>query len=201
MDTTNQRVRVQIFATDIDGRAVDHARKGVYPASIAADVSEARLARFFIQEPGGGTYRVCKPIRDMLVVSRSRTSCSTLRLRLDLLSCRNVLIFMGSELQEADPAVSLCPEPGGIPVAGRVRNRGDCEHGDLFATVDRQTKLYRSEEGRKGMRRPSFGEPGGPRRNDPAPAGDGLPAGDGARPSLRELVERTLLSTTPARRS
>ena len=153
---------------------------------------EARLARFFIQEPGGGAYRVCKPIRDMLVVSEQDVVLDPPFSRLDLISCRNVLIYMGSELQKKlIPLFHYALNTGGFLLLGTSETVG--EHGDLFATVDRQTKLYRSEEGRKGMRRPSFGEPGGPRRNDPAPAGEGVPAGDVARPSLRDLVERTLL--------
>jgi two-component system, chemotaxis family, CheB/CheR fusion protein len=68
MEELKQNFKVQVFATDIDREAIDHARAGVYPSSIAADVSPERLARFFDQEqPDGSTYRIHKTIRDMLI--------------------------------------------------------------------------------------------------------------------------------------
>ena len=187
MDTTNQRVRVQIFATDIDGRAVERARAGVYPASIAADVSEARLARFFIQEPGGGTYRMCKPIRDMLSC-RSRTSCSTRHSRrLDLISCRNVLIYMGvATAEDAHTPLPLRAEPGGFLFLGTSETVGE------FGICSRRWTARRSVTGpRRAQGHATTVVRCARRRTEtqrPVP-GDGVGAAHRprGRPSLREL--------------
>jgi two-component system CheB/CheR fusion protein len=187
-----QQSRVQIFATDIDRRAVDHTRAGIYPASVAADISEERLARFFIQEPGGGSYRVCKPIRDMLVVSEQDMVLDPPFSRLDLISCRNVLIYMGPELQKRlIPLFHYALNPGGFLFLGTSETVG--EQADLFATVDRPSKLYRSQEGIVGPRRPSFGRSGGRRRDGVALVAEPGRVTDGARLSVRELTERALL--------
>ena len=91
--------KVQIFATDIDSRAIATARAGLYPADIVGDITPERLARFFIAEPGGSVYRVHKTIRDMLIFSEHNVVKDAPFSRVDLVSCRNLLIYMGSELQ------------------------------------------------------------------------------------------------------
>ena len=74
METLKQSFKVQVFATDIDSRAIEQARTGIYPASIAADISPERLARFFAPEPGGTAFRIQKGIRDLLVFSEQDVS-------------------------------------------------------------------------------------------------------------------------------
>jgi len=100
MDATKHHFKVQVFATDIDAKAIDQARAGVYPASIAADVSPERLARFFAPEPGGNAYRIHKGIRDMLVLSEQDVIRDPPFSKLDLVSCRNFLIYVEGDLQK-----------------------------------------------------------------------------------------------------
>jgi len=96
-----QRFEVQVFATDIDSQAIATARAGRYPASIASDISAERLARFFTAEPDGGAYRIHKGIRDMLVFSEQNVIKDPPFSKLDLISCRNLLIYMGGDLQRS----------------------------------------------------------------------------------------------------
>ncbi|MDV3239564.1 MAG: PAS domain S-box protein [Gammaproteobacteria bacterium] len=89
---------VQIFATDIDKDALESARQGVYPDSIATDVSDTRLARFF-QRVGDNRYRVNKELRDCVVFAIQNLIADAPFSRLDLISCRNLLIYLQPELQ------------------------------------------------------------------------------------------------------
>jgi two-component system CheB/CheR fusion protein len=100
LEALKQSYKVQVFATDIDSQAIGTARAGLYPASIAADLSPERLARFFSAEPDGSAYRIHKGIRDMLVFSEQNVIKDPPFSKLDLISCRNLLIYMGGDLQK-----------------------------------------------------------------------------------------------------
>ena len=91
---------VQVCATDIDSQAIATARLGIYPASISADVSPERLTRFFTPEAGGTAYRVHKGVRDMLVFSEQDVIKDPPFSKFELISCRNLMIYMGAELQK-----------------------------------------------------------------------------------------------------
>ena len=96
----------------------------LYPASIAADVSPERLARFFIEEPDGSAYRIHKVIRDMLVFSEQDVIKDPPFSKLDLISCRNLLIYLGRRTaEEAHPAVPLCAEAERRAFSGHLRDR------------------------------------------------------------------------------
>jgi len=141
LQAVKQFFKIQVFATDIDRQAIDHARTGVYPASIAADVSPERLAQFFTLEGDGGVYRVQKTIRDLLIFSEQDAIKDPPFSRVDLISCRNLLIYMGAELQKK--VVTLfhyALNPGGMLFLGTSETVG--EYTDLFSTVDRQAKLF-----------------------------------------------------------
>ena len=145
MDELKQSHTVQIFATDIDSRAIGFARVGLYPESIAADVSPQRLARFFMLEPGGAGYRVHKGIRDMLVFSEQDVIKDPPFSRLDLISCRNLMIYFGVELQrKLIPLFHYALKPQGFLFLGTSEGVGD--FGDLFAVLDRKSKLYQRKE-------------------------------------------------------
>lgn len=119
MEAVKQSYTVQLFATDIDGQAIATARAGIYPASIAADITSERLARFFTLEPGGGAYRVNKGIRDLLVFSEQDVIRDPPFSKLDLLSCRNLLIYMGTELQrKLIPLFHYALKPAGVLFLG-----------------------------------------------------------------------------------
>jgi two-component system CheB/CheR fusion protein len=91
------RFSLQIFASDLDPDAIATARAGVYPRSIGTDVSEKRLNRFFVEDPGG--FRVCNEIREMIIFAQHNLIADPPFTKLHLLSCRNLMIYLESELQ------------------------------------------------------------------------------------------------------
>lgn len=144
-------LKVQVFATDIDSRAIATARAGIYPAGIAADVSPERLAHFFEQEPNGGPYRIRKVIRDMMIFSEHDLVRDPAFSKLDLISCRNLLIYLGGELQrKIIPVFRYALNPGGMLFLGTSETVG--EFTDLFTAVDRKSKLYRCTSVFRGLR-------------------------------------------------
>jgi len=142
MEELKESFKVQIFATDIDRESIDFARAGVYPSSIIADVSPERLAYFFDQEnPEGATYHIHKTIRDMLIFSEHDIIKDPPFSKLDLISCRNLLIYMGPELQKRlIPMFHYAVNPGGMLVLGSSESVGD--FGNLFTALDRKSKIY-----------------------------------------------------------
>ncbi|MDO8840870.1 chemotaxis protein CheB, partial [Methanocalculus sp.] len=147
---------VQVFATDIDSNAIATARVGLYPDSIATDISPKRLAHFFNAEPDGSAYRINKKIRDMMIFSEQDLIRDPPFSKLDLISCRNLLIYMGEELQKKlIPLFHYALLPGGSLFLGSSETVGD--FGDLFEVLDRKTKLYRRKKGLQGMQRITLG--------------------------------------------
>jgi two-component system CheB/CheR fusion protein len=193
MEDRKENFKVQIFATDIDREAIDHARAGVYPSSIIADVSPERLAHFFDQEqPDGSTYRIHKTIRDMLIFSEHDLIKNPPFSKLDLISCRNLLIYMGAELQKKlMPLFHYALNPGGMLVLGSSESVGDFVN--LFAPIERKSRIFQRKAHDFGPHR--MGVPGlfeRPPGTEIArrPAG-GAPS-DGKLP-LHEIAQRTLL--------
>jgi two-component system, chemotaxis family, CheB/CheR fusion protein len=148
MDELKGRFSVQIFGTDIDVKAIEAARAAVYPDSIAVDVSPGRLKRFFVQE--GNYYRIKKDVREMAVFAVQNIIADPPFSKLDLVSCRNLLIYLGPELQKKlIPALHYALKPGGFLFLGTSETVGTFT--DLFASVDRKWKLYqRIETGYRG---------------------------------------------------
>jgi two-component system CheB/CheR fusion protein len=141
MDESHQEYRIQLFATDLDEDAIAAARAGVYPVSIAQDIHPDRLQRFFIKEDG--SYRIKKSIREMVVFAVHNVIKDPPIINLDLLSCRNVLIYMESVLQSRLINVfhhALKPE--GVLLLSPSENIG--LHTDLFEPVSRKWKCYRA---------------------------------------------------------
>jgi two-component system, chemotaxis family, CheB/CheR fusion protein len=137
--------KVQVFATDIDSRAIAVARSGSYPASIATDLTPERLARFFSTEPGESAFRIHKGIRDILVFSEQNVIKDPPFSKLDLISCRNLLIYLGGTLQKKlIPLFHYALNPGGYLFLGTSETVG--EFGDLFAVQDRKQKIYQRKE-------------------------------------------------------
>ncbi len=140
-------LKVQIFATDIDKEAVDRARQGVFLPTIANDVSPERLQRFFLKEDHG--YRVAKPIREMMVFAPQNVIMDPPFTKLDLLCCRNLLIYFTAELQrKLLPMFHYTLNPGGILFLGTSETVGS--YHDLFAAVDNKWKIFRRKEYRSG---------------------------------------------------
>jgi two-component system CheB/CheR fusion protein len=155
METLRQSYTVQVFATDIDSRAIAVARLGLYPAGIAAFVSAQRLARFFTMEPGAGGYRIHKGIRDMLVFSEQDLIRDPPFSRLDLICCRNLLIYLGADLQQKIiPLFHYALNPGGALLLGTSEGIGDFN--ELFTALDRKAKMYQRKEDLHGLQRASL---------------------------------------------
>ena len=143
MDELNRHFDVQIFATDIDPNAIDTSRAGVYPGSIALDVRADRLKRFFVK--ANEHYRIKKDIREMLVFAVQNIIKDPPFTKLDLLCCRNVLIYLDSGLQKKLlPLFHYSLNPDGILFLGTSETIG--KFMDLFAVVDKKWKIFKCKE-------------------------------------------------------
>ena len=138
--------QVQVFATDIDDNAIATARAGLYPASITANLTPERLARFFTVEADGTSYRVRKSLRELLVFSTHDLVKDPPFSRLDLISCRNLLIYFSGTLQKKIiPLFHYALRERGVLFLGTSEGVGDLD--DLFTAVDRKAKLYERNPG------------------------------------------------------
>ena len=193
METLKQSWKIQIFATDIDSQAIATGRAGLYPASITADISPERLTRYFTAVSDGSAYRIHKGIRDLLIFSEQNVIKDPPFSKLDLISCRNLLIYMGGSLQkQIIPLFHYALNPGRFLFLGTSETVG--EFGDLFATLDRKLRLYQSKEDIHGARRAALGQflPPLTAIDMALPRAAGKMAFPGKLP-LRELTEQALL--------
>lgn len=165
MEVLTESYTLQVFATDIDSRAIATARAGLYPASIATDISPHRLARYFTATADGNFYRINQSVRDLLIFSEQDLIKDPPFSRLDLISCRNLLIYLGSELQKKIiPLFHYALNPGGTLLLGTSEGVGEAN--ELFSALDRKAKLFLRKDGYQDAPRP---------RNFPAVrANDGL---------------------------
>ncbi|PKO87893.1 MAG: chemotaxis protein CheB [Betaproteobacteria bacterium HGW-Betaproteobacteria-10] len=130
---------LQIYATDLDPDAIDKARNGFYPTNIAADISPERLQRYFYEEDGG--YRINKSIREMVVFATQNLISDPPFTKLDLLSCRNLLIYFGPELQKRlIPLFHYALNQQGILVLGSAETVGNFTH--LFSPLDKKIRVF-----------------------------------------------------------
>jgi two-component system CheB/CheR fusion protein len=135
-------VRVQIFATDVSETAVEHARAGVYSAAIAADVGPERLRQFFTRTDGN--YRVSKQIRDLCVFARQDLTKDPPFSRLDLVICRNVLIYMDAVLQKKLLALfHYALNAHGYLILGQAETVGS--QASLFSLIDKKYRIHRKK--------------------------------------------------------
>jgi two-component system CheB/CheR fusion protein len=133
---------IQAFGTDLSEPALAQARAALYPESIAADISPERLRRFFVRTEGG--YRILKSLRDLCIFARQNVVGDPPFSRMDLISCRNVLIYLDPVLQKKVlPIFHYALNPGGCLMLGSSETVGASV--DLFALVDRRNKLYRKK--------------------------------------------------------
>ena len=134
---------LQIFATDLDQDAIDKARQGVYPANIAAHVSDERLRRFFVKEANG--YRIGKEIREMVTFATQNVIMHPPFTKLDILTCRNLLIYLTPELQKKLlPLFHYSLNHGGILFLGSSEAVSTFTH--LFAPLNIKSRLFRRRE-------------------------------------------------------
>lgn len=132
-------VTLQVFATDLDSDAIIKARQALYPTGIAADVSEQRLSRFFVPTDGG--YQVAKVIRDMVIFAQHNMIMDPPFTKLDLVSCRNVLICLEPEMQKRIlPLFHYSLNPGGFLFLGESETAGAATN--LFSPLEGTHRLY-----------------------------------------------------------
>jgi two-component system CheB/CheR fusion protein len=135
----NLNYSIQIFATDISDEAIEKARAGVYVENISVDVSPERLRRFFVKHDGG--YQVSKTVRDLCVFARQNVTKDPPFSRLDMVSCRNLLIYMESALQKRIiPMYHYALKPDGFLLLGTSETVGSFS--DMFELVDKRNKIY-----------------------------------------------------------
>jgi two-component system CheB/CheR fusion protein len=141
MDERHLDFKTQIYSTDLDDDAIAVARAGVYPPNIAQDVTPERLRRFFIKEEAG--YRVKKEIREMVVFATQNIIKDPPFTKLDLLSCRNLMIYLEPELQNRVlPAFHYALKPGGVLFLSPSESIGN--HVELFTALNRKWKFYQT---------------------------------------------------------
>ena len=142
LDDLGQSTPMQLFATDVSESAIEHARNGIYPESIAADVSPARLHRFFSRTDAG--YRIAKRVRDVCVFARQDVTRDPPFSRLDVILCRNVLIYMGTDLQKKVMTVfHYALKPTGFLMLGHSETVGS--YSDLFAVTDKRHRIFQKK--------------------------------------------------------
>ena len=135
---------LQLFATDLDRDAIDRARAGVYPAGIAADVSEERLNRFFVMTERGD-YQVNSLIRESVIFSPHNLAMDPPFTKLDIVTCRNLLIYLTPELQnKLLPLFHYSLNPGGVLFLGNSETIGPATN--LFLAADAKSRIYLRRE-------------------------------------------------------
>ena len=130
---------VQLFGTDISDQALDRARNGLYPDSIEADVSHQRRRRYFVRAQNG--YQISKSIRELCIFAKQNIAKDPPFSGLDLISCRNLLIYLGPTLQKrVMPVFHYAPKPKGFLVLGGSESITGFEN--LFAAVDEKRRIF-----------------------------------------------------------
>lgn len=144
----NIEADIKVFATDVDKNALEIASNGLYPEGIAADVSAERLKSYFVSEEGG--FRVVSSLRNMLVFAPQNLLTDPPFTRIDLVSCRNVLIYLEPTTQRRLLSLfHFALKPGGVLFLGGSETVN--EHVSGFLPIDIRTKLYRRTEGRPNV--------------------------------------------------
>lgn len=188
-DKTHSHRPVQIFATDISDAGIEKAREGIYPESIMQDVSPERLRRFFTKVDGH--YQVHKSIRDMCIFARQNVIMDPPFSNLDLISCRNVLIYLGPVLQQKIiPVFHYALRPTGFLLLGNSETIGSST--ELFALFNKKHKIY--------TKKPTFFRPAFdiPNKNIHAEtkqkgAPESLPMPEVKIPDLQQQADKILL--------
>jgi len=190
MDKLKQRFSIQIFGTDLDHEAIDAARLGLYPEGIARDVRPERLARFFIKEDGG--YRISKGIREMVVFAPQNVLKDPPFTKLDLVACRNLLIYVKPAAQQR--LLSLfhyALNPGGMLFLGSSESLTGLS--DHFTVLNKKWKIFARKEAGGGRALPAeFTTTAA--RSEVGPAAPGEALERTRKQLLATLIERSLLT-------
>jgi len=144
INRADRQIDVQIFGTDLDSDAIESARSGRFPDGIAAEVSGERLQRYFVREDS--SYRIRNEIREMAIFASQNVIRDPPFTKLDIISCRNLLIYLNGDLQKKLlPIFHYALRPGGILLLGPSETIGGFS--DLFEVVDKHWKIFRRKEG------------------------------------------------------
>lgn len=155
MEKLKCHYKVLIFATDVNQTAIEHARLGLFSASIAEFVSPVRLKHFFKYESDSGLYRISKSLRDMIIFSEQDVVKDPPFSRIDLITCRNLLIYMRPELQNKTIGqFHYALKPNGYLFLGSSETPGD--YANSFLTLDRKFKIYQKIDSHTGSYTPDF---------------------------------------------
>lgn len=189
LERSRQHVEVQLFATDIDDDAIRVAREGVYAASIVSELSPERLRTYFIRDKRTGAYRVTSGLRDMVIFATHNVVRDPPFSRIDLISCRNLLIYFNSGLQHRLlQLLHFALNARGFLLLGASETLGNAQR--LFFTVDQEARIFQRLQTTATLRPSSLFPAGTTNRREPSPA---QPAGERA-VSLREVTEQALLA-------
>ena len=184
------KIRVQIFGTDLSESVIEHARAGIYPGAIEKDVPRARLNRFFVKRDG--SYQIHRSVRDICTFARQNLTADPPFSRLDLISCRNVLIYLSSELHKrCIPQFHYALNPGGYLILGPAESVG--MYDELFKLADKKNKIY-TKEAKTGPRAADLIPPRGlelSRFGTTARSGNGV----NFNADILKMADRIILST------
>src|SRR5438874_5775054 len=184
------KIRIQIFGTDLSESVIEHARLGIYSSAIEKDVSPARLKRFFVKRDG--TYQIHRNVRDICTFARQNITADPPFSRLDLISWRNVLIYLSAELHKrCIPQFHYALNPGGYLILGPAESVG--LYDELFKLADKKNKIY-TKEAKTGPRAADLIPPRGlelSRFATTARSGNGV----NFNAELLKVADRIMLST------
>lgn len=156
MDETHKEFRVQIYATDLDDDVIVQARSACFPPNIAQDVTPDRLRRFFVKDDAG--YKVKKLIREMVVFAVQSVIKDPPFTKLDMLSCRNLMIYLEPEQQNRlIPIFHYALRPGGVLFLSSSESISS--HTELFKPINRKWKFYRVNASARAVHMPPIGLP------------------------------------------
>ncbi|MDX2004718.1 MAG: chemotaxis protein CheB [Meiothermus sp.] len=160
-------VPLQIFATDLNERRLERARAGLYSKALTNDITPERLGRFFTEANGG--YRINKEVRESVVFSRHNVLADPPFSKMDLVSCRNLLIYLEPSLQsQVIPTFHYALKPTGVLVLGASETVG--RHTDLFKSLDKRLRVYTKQPAVSHPHRPARPTPAGAAPAPPRPA-------------------------------
>jgi two-component system CheB/CheR fusion protein len=163
---SNSTAKIQVFATDIDERAVSAGRAGAYPLAIMTDVPPARLRQYFIKEED--QYRIRKEIREKVLFAKHSLLSDPPFSQIDLIVCRNLLIYLDREVQrEILQMFHFALNPGGYLFLGSSESADLCL--ELFAPIDKKNRIFRARTGTPSSRKTPTMPRGGYARGPAAP--------------------------------
>ena len=150
MARARKSFRLQVFASDIDPDALKGAREGIYSESVTADLSEERLARFFIKQDG--TYQIDKQVREAVTFAAHNVLSDPPFLNMELISCRNLLIYIEPEMQKKMLSLfAFGLKPGGYLFLGKSEN--PVEQGDGFEPLSKSSRFSARNSSRRRAHR------------------------------------------------